>query len=115
MPAVPPSPQGSVVGSRAPSVTGSITPSAVGTIVTGDYAVGDRVISLVPFKGASGSVEKGDVGFVVGEPKGLSEKKREGRLNCRFPKHQNVNFKVTQIRKVESPNEGSGGGGSDRT
>lgn len=95
----------------APSVAGSV----VGTVVVGDFAVGDQVISLVNFNGASGSVKKGDHGEVVGECKGATGRKAEGRLNCKFPTHPNINLKITQIKKVEvkahrSPSEGSGGG-----
>jgi len=101
----PLSPQGSI----APSMAGSHISSAVGstygnTVPGTNFAVGDQVISKVNFNGSTGSVAKGDIGEVVGEvkPDRRGNRKSDGRINCRFPNHPNVNLKTSQIQKVET-------------
>jgi len=67
----------------------------------GGYHAGDPVVALLDFSGNSGHVSQGERGVVVGPCKGYTGQKAESRVNCKFPRHPNINLKVTQIRRVD--------------
>lgn len=98
------SPVGGVSVGSAPS-SASYYQGSVAMSLPGDFRVGEQVMSLVDFQGASGSLSVGEVGFIAGPCRGYNGSGAKARVNCRFPRHANINLKVSQLRKLE----GSGG------
>jgi len=100
-------PQG---GQMMPSTQASVQPASrtssptsvyiTGMILPGDFVVGEQVMALVDFSGASGQVSVDEVGIVAGPCKGYNGAGAQARLNCKFPRHPNINLKVTQISRV---------------
>eukprot|EP00405_Crypthecodinium_cohnii_P033950 CAMPEP_0206532570 /NCGR_PEP_ID=MMETSP0325_2-20121206/4464_1 /ASSEMBLY_ACC=CAM_ASM_000347 /TAXON_ID=2866 /ORGANISM="Crypthecodinium cohnii, Strain Seligo" /LENGTH=420 /DNA_ID=CAMNT_0054029079 /DNA_START=70 /DNA_END=1332 /DNA_ORIENTATION=+ len=66
----------------------------------GDFLPGEEVVSLVDFSGTAGAVTNGEVGIVRGACKGYDGASAQARVNCKFPRHPNINFKISQIARA---------------
>lgn len=70
-----------------------------GMQLPGAYQIGDRVVSLITFRGANGELAAGDVGIVTGPSKNRAAPDADQRVNCKFPTYLSINVKPNQVRK----------------
>jgi len=90
------------VGGSSRGRSRTTSPGAQVSPLPGDYHAGTRVTSLVDFVGKGGQITKGEVGVVVGPCRGFDGEGAEWRVNCKFPRHPNINLKVSQLERTNA-------------